>query len=314
MKTQLPLKKILLGAGLFFLLVGINSCSEDDDESEPLIQQILIEDHQYISGNTVMVRKIVVNQVSFLTAVKVDVENSIDFIASPMLLTAGTHMNVELTFYENAIKNGGNGQKVTLKLYADNQQEGIKGVWDSTDEPIMNLLQGMLKKTVTVYSEYDPFAYYDINNDGTLDFSEASQTYPNNFSGLWDANNDNFLDPEEFSYTTFINTDVNIDLTISTEEWDEGYNAMYSNWAEDKFSVFDESGNNFLSEDEWNKIFMESLWFETYDADDNNKLSQDELNTGLLNDWDLNNDDLIDEEEFNKYWPHVTNWVEYYEW
>lgn len=313
MKTQLPLKKILLGAGLFFLLVGINSCS-DDDEPEPLIQQILIDDHQNLSGNTVVVRKIVVNQDSFLAAVKVEDENSADFIASPVLLTAGTHINTKLTFYDNAIKNAGSGQKITVKLYADNQDEGIKGVWDATDEPIMNLIQGIMKKTVTVYSEYDPFHFFDNNNNGLLDLQEVSLSYPDNFAGLWDSDNDGNLTMEEFYWTTFLNTDVDFDFSIGKEEWDEGYSSMYSNWAEDNFTLFDESHNNFLDNDEWNKIFEESQWFITYDSDHNGLISREEWNNGLLGDWDLDHDGNIDEDEFNNYWPHVQKWIEYYEW
>lgn len=313
MKTQLLLKKILLVTGLFFLLTGINSCS-DDDESPPPIQQIFVDDNQNLEDNTLNIRQVIVNQDSFLTAIKVDDENSDDFIASPIFLTEGTHRNIELSFYENTVKNGGSGQKIILKLYADNKNGGTRGIWDPTDEPIMNLIEGLLKKTITVYTEYDPFSYYDNNNDEFLDFSEASLTYPNNFTSIWDTDNNSSLDLDEFYYTTFINTDVNIDLTIDQEEWEEGFNSMFNNWAEDKFTEYDESKNNFLSQEEWNNIFMDSLWFEAYDTDDNDLVTQEELNLGLLSDWDLNNDLQIDEEEFNNYYDHVTNWVEYYDW
>lgn len=314
MKTKTTPEKILLLAGLLLLSIGFGSCSDDDDEPEPLIQQILIDDHQNLTGNTMVIRQIVVNQDSFLTAVRVGDEKSEDFIASPVLLSAGTHKNVELTFHENTVKNAGSGQLVVLMLYADNQNGGTKGVWDSTDEPVMNSIYGVMKKTVTVYSEYDPFAYYDNNNDGILDFSEASLTYPDNFSGIWDSDNDGNLSMEEFSWATFLNTDTDFDFSVGEDEWDEGYASMYNNWVEDNFSLFDESDNNFLDNDEWINIFKLSQWFESYDSNDNELVSKDEWNIGLFGDWDKNEDAIIDEEEFNIYWPHVNKWVEYYEW
>ncbi|MEP6259931.1 MAG: EF-hand domain-containing protein [Gillisia sp.] len=319
MKRNTQIKKFRLIAGIFLLVMGFTGCSNDDDLKEVLevtaglpTGYIWIDEWKSLTGNILTVPSVKVGQQSWLAAVPKGEEISNNFIAQPVLVEEGTTSNVQLTFDESVVDYTRQFAEVVLKLYADNPNEGIWGEWDEFDKPIVLANNVLVIKTLTIIvdlTDYVPFRhYFDRNEDGTLDLEEFSETYPNYFQDIWDADGDGYLDKEEFYNTHFINADYDWNNEISLGEWNEGHLRMFANWTDKEFSVYDEDKNGKLSKEEWNKIFEASEWFETYDADSNNLVTQIELHNGFFNDWDLNNDGKIDEEEYNKYYPYVSNW------
>ncbi|NJW53160.1 DUF7282 domain-containing protein [Salinimicrobium oceani] len=311
--VKFDLKRFFLYLGFLFLAVNLVSCSDDDDAGDiqlrPTASFDLNEEYTLV-GNTITLESITVGQRSWLVAVNAGSENTNNFISEPVLLQSGENTNVQLTFDEDAISDDGNGQQVVLKLYADNTTGGTSGEWDSSDQPIMTANNVLITKTITVFTDDDStavFADFDTNGDGSLDADEVPATYQNNFTE-WDADADGSLSMEEFYNTSFANTDMDDDDGISEEEWNTGFAGMFGNWADDDFASFDADADGVLDSDEWNTVFGESNWFETYDADSNTFVTEDEWNTGLFGDWDLNDDDMIDEDEFNAYSPYVANW------
>lgn len=322
MKKITQIKKAWLYALFFLLAMGLTSCSDDDfnemeDMSAGLPTGIIwIDDWQSLNGNILSVPSVKVGQDSWLAAVPEGEETSNNFIAQPVFIEEGTTSNVELAFDESVVNYQKQFAVVVLKLYAENQNEGIRGEWDEFDKPIALANNVLVIKTITIMvdlTDYIPFRhYFDRNGDGFLDLQEFTNTYANHFQMFWDANGDGYLDTEEFYNTQFINADSDWDSQISLSEWNEGYLRMFGNWADNDFSTFDEDKNGKLSWDEWNKIFEDSEWFEDYDADLDNLVTNIELNEGFFRDWDLNNDSKIDENEFNNYQPYVSYWEMWY--
>ncbi|NJY63703.1 hypothetical protein HC174_13210 [Salinimicrobium sp. CDJ15-81-2] len=304
MKDEKNLKKLMLYVGMLFLVIGFNSCSDDDDGTVtplPTGSFALAGDEYTLTDNTVVLESITVSQSSWLTAVHSGNESTTDFIADPVRLEPGVNTNVELTFDEGAITAAGEGQQVVLMLFADNG--GTPGTWDTTDQALAET------ETITVVAETSTagFADFDTNGDGSLDSNEVPATYQNNFTE-WDADGDGSLSSEEFYNTGFSNSDADDDDGISEEEWNTGFAGMFGNWSEDDFATYDADADGSLSNDEWNNAFAESQWFETYDADADTWVTEDEWNTGLFGDWDADDNDLIDEAEYDLYSPYVAGW------
>lgn len=309
MKNVKNLKKWMLYLGVLFLLIGLSSCSDDDDGDvvvEPTGSFAVGEEFS-LTGNTLTIESVTVGQNSWLVAVNPGDENTNNFISDPVMLEEGTNTNVMLTLDETAITDDGTGQQIVLKLYADNATSGTVGEWDSSDEPIMDG-NTLVTETVTIFAEDDTaFADFDTNNDGSLDMDEVPATYQNNFTE-WDTDDSGSLSSEEFYNTVFGNTDADDDDLISEDEWNLGYDGLFGNWSDDDFATFDADDSGFLDIDEWNNNFADSQWFEEYDADDDTFVTEDEWDTGLFGDWDADDNELINEAEFDLYSPYVVGW------
>ncbi|UJH89811.1 hypothetical protein LZ575_12365 [Antarcticibacterium sp. 1MA-6-2] len=219
-----------------FMAVGMSSCSSDDDADdmmEPIATgSITVEDNQEISQNTLIVQSVTVGQESWVVAVMGGDENTNNFITEPVKVEAGTTTNVELILNDDVDLTAGDaGNEISIKLYANDQDEGNLGEWDESDDPIMDG-DTMATETITVFvddSSNQTFADFDANADGMLNQNEFPNSYQNNFSE-WDVDGDGSLSDEEFSNTTFGNTDADDDDTISEAEWNMGWTRMYGTY------------------------------------------------------------------------------------
>ena len=298
--------------GMLFLVFSLNSCSDEDDgtidEPEDNFTGSITANDQTVSANTIVVQSVSVGQDSWLAAVRSGEEDSDNFIAGPVEIEEGTASDVVLTLDADA--NVESGTEIVLKLYAEDD-DGILGEWDIDDEPITDDSGVLATETITVTMEQGnagDFASFDENDDNMLDENEVPNTYQNNFDA-WDADEDGSLSEEEFYNTTFGNTDADDDDGITEEEWNAGYAGMYGGYVEEgDFSTFDADGDGVLNSDEWNQGFTETEWYGTYDADDDSLVTDTEWDAGLFGDWDVNDDDMIDEDEFNTYGDYVANW------
>ena len=290
-------KEYSLYVGIFFMMLGFTSCSEDDDGviDEPT-GTIAVDDEQTLSGNTLTVQTVTVGQESWLAAVDGSDASSNNFIAGPVRLNEGTNTDVELTFNENAITDDGSGQQITLKLYSDNPAMGGSNV--------------LTTETITVFAEGSgeaAFSDFDANADGFLDASEVPNIYADRFTE-WDTDDDDLLNEDEFFTSAFGNTDADDDDMVNEDEWNAGFGGMFGNYVEDDFSTFDADADGFLNNDEWNETFADSDWFGTFDADDDNMVAEAEWDAGAFADWDTDDDDMINEDEFNVFSPFVSTW------
>lgn len=303
--VMIDFKPWALYLGMFLLVFTAAGCSDDDDAvitPVPTGTFALTADDYTVSDNTITLESITVGQTTWLTAVHASGAGTSDFIADPVRLQEGTNTNVQLVFNDNEITDAEEGHEIILRLYADNGT--TSGSWDASDQALS------ATETIIVLAEAEDtqaFADFDTDGNGTLDADEVRATYQNDFT-TWDADEDGGLNSEEFYNTTFTNTDADKDGVISEEEWDSGFGGMFGAWSDDDFATFDTNSDGSLSSDEWNAVFSESDWFITYDADEDTVITEDEWDAGLFGDWDLNANDLIEENEFDFYRPYVLTW------
>ena len=315
MKNLWTLKKLMLLSGVFFLVICFIGCSSSDELDDPDVSpnfnptgSIDTEGQQWLYENSLLV-DVTAGQLSWLAAVEKGNEITNDFIAKPIRVIQGS-TSVVLTFNENVIPDDQIGKEVVLKLYADNPKDGLKGQWDDSDIPIMDTNGQILTKTFFVIN-YSDFAFFDLNDDGLLDFQEALPSYiaTNYFRTWWDSDGNGSLDKEEFYNAFFYNSDYNSDNFLDENEWNLGFMALFIDWTENNFTDFDEDENQRLSPEEWTNIFGDSQWFETYDTDGNTIVTENEWNLGLFGNWDQNTDNLIDEDEFERYYFYILSWI-----
>lgn len=285
--------------GIFFLAASIVSCSSDDDgiQPEPDPTGSITAVDQTISGNMIAVQSVTVGQDSWLVATHS--ENGTTFITDAVSLDEGMTSDIELQLNENAnLTEGEEGNEISLRLYDENPETGTTGVAFETE-------------TITVFMEDETataFNEFDTNADGMLDRDEVAGTYVNNFTA-WDADDDGFLSEEEFYTTTFANTDADDDDFISEDEWNAGATGMFGNYVgDDDFATWDADEDGSLDANEWNTGFADTEMFTTYDADATGTITETEWNEGLYGDWDMDDDDMINLDEYRAYSPYTSRW------
>lgn len=67
------------------------------------------------------------------------------------------------------------------------------------------------------------------------------------------------------------------------------------------FQEWDTDTNQELSQDEWTQGFGETGIFDDWDANDDGMLEEDEFHEGVYSAYDQNDDDILDEDEFADY-------------
>lgn len=147
MKNVKNLKKLMLYVGVLFLIVGFNSCSDDDDgdiviDPVPSGTITVADDSQVISQNTIVVDQVTANTDVWLVAHHTDASGE---IIGQELITSENATNVELSLDADALSDG---DTVVLMLHVDNGYNMGDGTFNETnDTPITGATETVVVNT-----------------------------------------------------------------------------------------------------------------------------------------------------------------------
>lgn len=314
-RAEINLKQCLMYFMIAAFAISFISCDDDDDGidiPENDATGFITVNDQTISQNTIIVQSVAVGQDSWLAAVREGDENTDNFITETLRIEEGESSNVELMLNSDFNFTGGTaGDRITLKLYADNPDEGTQGVFDPDDQEILDDNDAFVMETITIMMEEETsgaFNDFDSNADGSLDKNEFTSSFPNNFFES-DTDADGMLNMDEFNTANFRNTDTNNDGALDQEEFNAGVAGMFGDFAgEEDFQNFDTDADGRLSNDEFGAGFSETDQFGNFDTNADSFIDDTELNDGLFNQFDTNADGSIDEDEFNAYNAFTSTW------
>lgn len=145
------------------------------------------------------------------------------------------------------------------------------------------------------------FADWDANNDDYLDEEEYGTAM--NREGFWDdwdwdTNDDNRVDRNEWGTGLYAYGDRDRDGQWNEEEWREFNDGWDTDWT---WSDWDANADGTLDEDEWTAGYEEDDWFSDWDSDGDNDLTEDDYYTYTYGVYDLDDDGRWDEEEYTTY-------------
>ncbi|MDX5442786.1 MAG: hypothetical protein LPJ89_03285 [Hymenobacteraceae bacterium] len=140
----------------------------------------------------------------------------------------------------------------------------------------------------------------DNVDDNSWDANEFNTTFASNnrYRG-WDANQDNFLDENEYSRGFYDTWDVNNDNRLEENEW----NIAVNDWGleNEKWQDWDTSGDGILDENEFRTRFARNDWYNKWDVDRDKRISEREYTDGIFGLWDENDDNMLEENEYRAY-------------
>lgn len=145
---------------------------------------------------------------------------------------------------------------------------------------------------------------WDSDGDGSLNRDEWSAGMDSSSAfGDWDTNASGMIEAEEFGEGMFARYDADGDGFLTSGEWDDGIDATYGEDGADlDLANWDSDGDGQLSREEFGSQFETNDLFDEYRSSANfdtsaEGLSQDEFNTGMFDQMDRNDDDILSEDE-----------------
>ena len=144
------------------------------------------------------------------------------------------------------------------------------------------------------------FADWDADDDAFLDREEfGTGIGETDLFQTYDVNENELLETEEVAVARYDTMDLDGDGELTVDEWDTWVDANIGE-AEVNLSAadWDENGDDVISRAEFEEEVTGGEGFVGYDVGEDDVYGEDEFETGLFEDLDLDDDDRLAEDEF----------------
>lgn len=142
------------------------------------------------------------------------------------------------------------------------------------------------------------FYDFDLNENNQIEESEFVEVFTDNFYQDWNKTDDPYLDDEAFHQVVFDVWDVDDDEFMTRDEWVRGYDYYYGNYVVVDYEDIDLNKDNYIVYQEYYDVVGDTDFFVEWDLNRDLNISEEELAQGVFNRWDVNNDGIIDLDEF----------------
>lgn len=150
-----------------------------------------------------------------------------------------------------------------------------------------------------------PYADWDLDTDARLAADEFREwTRQHDFPGDWDEDGNDAIGEDEFAAGMLGVWDDDDDDRLSEAEWQDNV----GDWFDEDHSTFaawDADGNGALTRDELRQGFVETDFFGDWDLNDDDLLDENELDDGFFGLFDENDSGYIEENE----WAATDHWT-----
>ncbi len=145
------------------------------------------------------------------------------------------------------------------------------------------------------------FEDFDKNDNDLISYSEFEEVFTSNYYDDWNQKEDEYLDDEDFYLSVYGIWDLDDDELLSEAEWIEGYDYYYGDYIIQGYDAIDIDGDGFIEYVEYKDVLDGTKFFVDWDVDASEYLSEDELAQGVFNIWDLDGDNMLDNDEFYQF-------------
>lgn len=137
--------------------------------------------------------------------------------------------------------------------------------------------------------------------DGDRFYSDFSAA---NLYGEWDADDDDFLDENEFTMSFYDSWDLDNDGMLEETDWNMAvadFGLVGADW-----DAWDVDADGILDEDEFRTGFLTYDYYDAWDADNDGMIMDREYADGVFGIWDDDNDGVLEAADydiwFNRYY------------
>jgi len=149
------------------------------------------------------------------------------------------------------------------------------------------------------------FEDWDRDNNNTIEPTEFTDTFMKNYYDDWNSTDNEYLDDEDFHKVTYTLWDTNDDNILSPKEYTVGYKYHDKHMKEDyKFVDVDE--NDSITYEEYKNSITDN-YYADWDTNSDGKINNEELALGVFNNWDTNDDLRLDKVEYKEFDFHYSD-------
>lgn len=170
-------------------------------------------------------------------------------------------------------------------------------------KPMKKLLFALIGLIIplTFFAQNKTFSDFDKDGDGFIERYEFVDVFTANYVDDWDNTDDAGLDDEDFYTTSYARLNVNDNDYIDPEEWVTGYNYFYGDYLYDDYVLYDTDGDGYVEYAEYYDALYDSDYFMSWDVDNDGYLDQYELAYAVFDNWDVNDNLLLNRSEYNSF-------------
>lgn len=148
-------------------------------------------------------------------------------------------------------------------------------------------------------AKYSSFDDWDGDHSGLVEVEEWNEAYHSTgvFSD-WDANDDEFLDNQDFLETNWQLWDETDDDRLNAMEWSTSMREWYGESDYGSFTDWDENGDGFVDAKEYESTFANTNLWKGWDTDSDGVLNEDEFGSYIYSVYDNDGDGILSNDEW----------------
>jgi len=145
------------------------------------------------------------------------------------------------------------------------------------------------------------FSDFDKDGDGLVERYEFVDVFTNNYVDDWDNTDDAGLDDEDFYNANYEMINIDDNNYIDETEWATSYDYFYGDYLYNDYDLYDTDGDGQLEFIEYYDAIYDSDYFMSWDVDNDGYLDQYELAYAVFDNWDINNNLVLNRSEYNSF-------------
>lgn len=151
------------------------------------------------------------------------------------------------------------------------------------------------------FAQDKDFSDFDKDGDGLIERYEFVDVFTANYVDDWDNTDDAGLDDEDFYFTNYAILNIDNNDYIDVDEWRVGYDYFYGDYLFDDYAMYDADGDGYLEYVEYYDALYDSDYYLSWDVDRDGYLDQYELAYAVFDNWDINDNLVLNRSEFNSF-------------
>lgn len=145
------------------------------------------------------------------------------------------------------------------------------------------------------------FEDFDLDSDGLVERNEFVDVFVKNYSADWDNTDDTGLDDEDFYLTNFTMLNKDENEYLDEAEWMFAHDYFNGDYLNEDYTLYDVDGDGYVEYNEYYDALYDSDYFLSWDVDRDGYLDQYELAYAVFDNWDMNDNYVLNRSEFNSF-------------